>query len=164
LEKRWFTLMQVTFLSIMAVVPAVMVAGGWISFGPGLFAAFGGHLAWILVIFISPLTVGFGHIRIDRSGLALWWGGLMKAPAEQLGDAVIVPAHEVGTAVSRARYRGIKIPTGHSSCGVRGQSKPAVFLEQDRPGKATVGWLLATRDPEAVVEALSEVRDGRRDG
>lgn len=157
------TATQVGFLLVILVVPAVMVANGSAFLEPGLVALVSGVFLLLLAIFISPLTVGFGHIRIDSKGLAVWWGGLMKVPANELGEAMVVPYHEVGPAARSGRYRGIKIPTGHSSCWVGGEYKPAVFVAQHRPDGQTVGWLLASREPEVVVEALREVRDRHRE-
>lgn len=155
--------MHVLVLSVLGVVPIVMVVTQQVALDRGYVAIFGGLFAVMLAISISPLTVGFGHIRIDSKGLAVWWGGLMKVPAKQLGEVMVVPYHEVGRAARSGRYRGIKIPTGHSSCWVGGEYKPAVFVAQHRPDGQTVGWLLASREPEVVVEALREVRDRHRE-
>lgn len=165
-ERRWFTGMQAVLLTLIIVVPAFLLRRDGATGADLRLTAvvFGAFFLFMLAICVSPLTVGFGHLRIDRKGLAVWWGGLMKVPIEQLGDAMIVPPEEVGPAARRGRYREIKIPVGHSSCWAGGQSEPAVFVEQHRPDGKTVGWLLATREPEVVVEALAEVRDGRRDG
>lgn len=162
-ERRWLTGTQVAFLLAIVVVPAFMVSNGSVSFEPALLAVAAGLFLMMLAIFISPLTVGFGHLRVDDAGLAVWWGGLMKVPAKQLGEVMVVPYHEVGPAARSGRYRGIKIPTGHSSCWVGGEYKPAVFVAQHRPDGQTVGWLLASREPEVVVEALREVRDRHRE-
>lgn len=165
IERRWFTGMQLVYLTVIVAVPAFLLRRDGVT-GDDLrpaVAVFGGFFLFMLAICVSPLTVGFGHIRIDQEGLAMWWGGLMKLPAEQIGDAVIVPPEEVGRAARRGLYREIKIPIGHSSCWGGGQSQPAVFVEQRRPNREPVGWLLATMEPEVVVEALVEVRDRQRE-
>lgn len=164
LEEHFLTLNQAIILSGFIGLPIVAVTAGWFPLDPLTIATFGGILLFIVLLFLSPLSVGFSHIRITREGLALWWNRQCKLPARELGAAYVLDEHEAGTAAARGNYRGIRIPTGRSSYLVGGREGPAVFVEQHRADGRTVGWLLATKEPEAVIEALAEVRDAQRDG
>ena len=162
LEERWFTFNQALVISVLVGVPIVMITARWVYSVVAVAAAFAGMVVVAIVLFLSPHSVGFSHIRITTQGLALWWGQQRKLPAAELGAAYVIEEHEAGAAAAAARYRGIKIPAGRCSYLVGGREGPAVFVEQHLPDGRTVGWLLATRDPEAVIEALAEVRDGQR--
>lgn len=165
LEERWYTFNQALVIAILIGVPTVMISAGWFPGGEALTAGiFAGFVVFFVVLFLSPLSVGFSHIRITAAGLALWWNQQCKLPARELGAAYVLDEQEAGTAAARGNYRGIKIPTGRSSYLVGGREGPAVFVEQRRPDGTTVGWLLATREPQAVVEALGEVREAQAGG
>jgi hypothetical protein len=60
---------------------------------------------------------------------------------------------------ARGRFQNLKIPTGKSSYPVMGGAGTAVFVEQLRPDKPPIGWLLGTRNPDAVIAALKHLRD-----
>jgi len=159
-ERRWATPLQATVLSALALFTVVALLHAVLSAPDSLPAALyvAAMLVMALLIWTSPFTVGFGHIRVDEHGLSLWWGRLRRLPSEQIGPARIVAEAEAGTAASRGVYDGIPIKAGRSSYPIYGGDGPAVFVEQRRPGRKPIGWLLASRDPAAVVSALEAVR------
>lgn len=164
LERRWLSPMDAVGFGMLAVVALVMVV--WLGREepedlPALVLAALGLTALVTVVLVSPGTYPCGHIRIDRSGLALWWPWRLRLPAAELGNVAIVPEDEAGPAARQGRYGDTKIGTFQSSYSVWGGMGPAVFVEQRRVGKQARGWLLSTRDPEGVVAALERVRDGR---
>lgn len=152
----------------VVVVPAIYVALPLVSTDPvqlwGVARFFGIALLGILGLLVSPLAFTFGCLHISEAGLKLFPLGLMRLPRTELGDLTIIPEEEAIAAARLGRWRGTRIPTGHSSYSRWGGDGPAVFVEQQRPDRETVGWLLATREPEAVIETLAEVRDVHRDG
>jgi hypothetical protein len=162
-ERRWLSGTQTVGFAVIGVIAAVMLldtARRDPEKIPVTALVLLGFAALALVLSLSPLTDGFSHIRVDGSGLALWWGPLFRLPAAELGDAVVVPEREAGPAARRGRYRDVRIPLGRASYPNLGGAGRAVFVEQRRPGKGTIGWLLATRDPDAVVAALTRLREG----
>lgn len=163
-ERRWFGGTE-AIIFVMLVAAAVFMLVSTARRDPESLATVAlGYLALaalVVVIVVSPVTVWCGHIHIDRSGLAVWWPRLVRLPAAEIGDVVIVAEEEAGPAARRGRYRNLKIGSGRSSYSVWGGMGRAVFVEQRRVGKPVRGWLVATRDPEGVVAALERVRDGR---
>lgn len=125
-------------------------------------AFFGVMLLAALILLVSPLAFTFGWLHISGAGLKLWPLGLSRLPVADLGDVEIIREDEAVVAARQGRWRGTRIPTGRSSYSRWGGDGPAVFVEQYRPGKDAVGWLLATREPEVVIDALTEVRDAHR--
>lgn len=164
LEERWFTLTQAIALPAFIALPIVMFTAGWLEVEVATVMASAGLVLFPVALFLSPYSVGFSHIHISDEGLALWWGQQKKLPARELGAAYVLSEPDACAAARQGRYRGIKIPMGRCSYWMGGGDGPAVFVEQERPDGRTVGWLLATREPEAVIEALAEVRDAQRDG
>lgn len=146
------------------VVPALYVGLPLARTDPsqilGVVRFFGVALLGVLLLLLSPLTFSFGRLRISAGGLRLFPFGLVRLPAAELGEAVIVPEDEATVAARHGRWHDTKIPTGRSSYSRWGGEGPAVFVAQERADGTTVGWLLATRDPAAVIEALAEVRGG----
>lgn len=162
-ERRWLTRGQVFVFVLIGAIGAFMLIAGPTREPRDLrrlALVYAGLLALLFLISLTPLTDGFSHIRVSGSGLALWWGPLFRLPAAELGDAVVVPEREAGPAARRGRYRDVRIPLGRASYPNLGGAGPGVFVEQRRPGKPPIGWLLATRDPEAVVAALTRLREG----
>lgn len=161
-EPRWLTGAGVWVL-IAAVGPGVLYLT---LFTPDdaddllrVMLGYIGLLILMLLIFVSPLTTEFRHIRIDRSGLTLWWARYFHLPADQIGDIVLVPEDQAVRVARRHRYQDLRIQFGRCTYAARGYEGPAVFVEQRRPGKRSYGWLLSTRNPDAVVAALEAVRD-----
>lgn len=163
LEERWFTLTQAIVMSAIISLPIIMFSASWVDVGVATVAASAGLILLPIVLFLSPYSVGFSHIHISEAGLALWWGQQRKLPARELGAAYVLEEADACAAARQGRHRGIKIPMGRCSYWMGGGDGPAVFVEQERPGKDIVGWLLATREPDAVIEAVAEARDRRRD-
>lgn len=163
-ERRWFGATEASIFMGLGAVALFMVVSTARDEPEDLVAVALAVLALTALavgILLMPGTYTCGHIRIDQSGLALWWPWRLRLPAAEIGDVVIVPEEEAGPAARAGRYAGVKIPTGRSSYSVWGGMGRAVFVEQRRAGKPARGWLVATRDPEGVVEALERVRDGR---
>ncbi len=161
LEPRWLTGAGIWVL-IAAVGPGVIYLAFLTPEDPEDFRrvalAVVGLLILMLLLFVSPLTSEFRHIRIDQTGLTLWWARYFHLPADQIGEIEVVPEDQAMRATRRHRYRGLRIQFGRSTYAARGYEGPAVFVEQRRPGKEPVGWLLSTRDADAVVAALDAVR------
>lgn len=146
------------------VVPAVYIGAPLVRTNPAelwdVARFFGVALLGALLLLASPLAFTFGRLRISTAGLWLFPLGLMRLPRSELGDAVIIPEAKAVLAARHGTWGDVRIPTGRSSYSRWGGEGPAVFVEQHRGDGKTVGWLLATREPEVVVEALGEVRGG----
>lgn len=159
-EHRGFTPAFIGF------VVAVAIGLGWgfaesygvgLDAGTGLFVLGGGaFLAALLALFAwTPGTSECKSIRIDRAGLTV---GRQFLPAGEVGHAILLPEHDAGRAALKCRYRDTRIGRRRMSYNYLPNRGPAVFVSQQGRELARPGWLIASRDPERLLAALTELR------
>lgn len=154
-RRQWLLLATIVVIAtIMLVDVARTDPSALVRVGVGYVVA----LVVMLGLFISPMSTGFDHIRITREGLALWTFGLFRLPVRELGDFCVVPEEEVSQLGPWDGYRGARFSFGRGTYPLKEKAGPAVFIEQRRPGKRPLAWMVATRNPDAVIEALRQLR------
>ncbi|MDQ3570007.1 MAG: DUF3093 domain-containing protein [Actinomycetota bacterium] len=107
-----------------------------------------------------PGSSEFKSTRVDRTGLTV---GRRFLPAHEVGRCAILSEADAGSVANRRRYEGVRLGRKNVSYAFFASSGPAVFIVQDRAGLARPGWLVATRDPEGLVAALTELREKNRE-
>ncbi len=159
-EHRGFTSPFIGF------VVAVAIGLGWgfaESYGVGLDAGTGqfvlgglAFLATLLALFAwAPGTSECKSIRIDRTGLTV---GRQFLPAGEVGHCALLPEYEAGRAALKCRYQDTRIGRRRMSYNYLPNSGPAVFVCQRGRDLPRPGWLIASRHPERLLAALTELR------
>lgn len=115
-----------------------------------------------LVLFGSVRAAGLvwdgARISVDGSGLR---AGRRRIPAAELGTARVVAPQQVEVAASTGRLGGRRV--GLTRRIVPRAAVPAVLVEQRGPDGPPRWWLIESRDPErlrdAIVSATRAVED-----
>lgn len=114
-----------------------------------------GFSGLLFLIALGPIGTERRHIRVDESGL---WLGRKFLPAEEIGECAVVSEGEATLAGWLIRCRGVKIGWTQASYNTIASKGPAVLVVQERAGLRRPGWLIATKDPEGLLKALTELR------
>jgi hypothetical protein len=156
------------FVVIMLVVPAGLLIGvltqtdtdgGSIGTILGVlaflcfFALLYAYIAWV------PGSSEFKSITVDHTGLTV---GRRHLPVQELGRCAILSEAEAGSVANGRRYDGVRVGRKNVSYAFFASSGRAVFVVQERAGLPRPGWLVATRDPEGLLTALTELRAENR--
>lgn len=111
-----------------------------------------GTVAVILALAAAPWGPEFKSITVDDRGLTV---GRRTLPAAAVGRTWhLEPTGAAGT-VPRGRFEGMRIT--RSTFGFIATGDDAVVVE-DRSRERPSAWLIATRDPEALIDALADLR------
>lgn len=102
---------------------------------------------------LGPFGVEFKHVRVDQRGL---WVGRRLIPVHEIGRFEALSAAEAKEATIRWRHDGIKI--GRGSYNPIGTDGAAVFVVRRRSGVRRPGMVVATKDPEAVMAAMKQLK------
>lgn len=127
----------------------------------GMLLLFVVFVAIVLLIPLGPFGVELRHIRLDGSGL---WLGRKFLSAEEIGECAVVSEGEASWAGFIARCRAVKLGYTQVSYNFFASKGPAVLVVQDRAGLRRPGWLIATKDPQGLVAALSRLHGEAKEG
>ncbi len=110
----------------------------------------------VLALFAwAPGTSECKSIRVDRDGLTV---GRQFLPTGEVGTCALLPEAEAGRAALSCRYQGTRIGRRRMSYNYLPNNGPAVFVVQKGRDLARPGWLIASRHPEGLLAALTELR------
>lgn len=114
--------------------------------GIGLaFAVFG------LLVMLSPGGRMRRHVRVDDAGLHV---GGQFLPVECMGRIEELNDNETTKAHFLHRIRGMWVSSKGSSVNVQAGGELCVLVEALRPGRNPRAWVVASRRPEALADAL----------
>jgi hypothetical protein len=159
-ERRGFTPSSIGLLVAVAVGLGWGFAG---SYGLGLDARTGlsvlGGAAFLgaltAVLARTPGTSDCKSIHVDRDGLTV---GRQFLPAGEVGQVTLLPEAEASRAARSCRHQDTRIGRRRMSYNYLPNSGPAVFVVQKGRDLRGPGWLIASRDPEGLLAALTELR------
>ena len=159
-ERRLFTPTFIAFGILLAIGNAWGYAANYdpaldirtAMFTLGVALVIGAVLA---LVAWAPGTSECKSIRIDRTGLTV---GRQFLPAGEVGHCALLPEYEAGRAARKCRYQDTRIGRRRMSYNYLPNSGPAVFVCQKGRDLARPGWLIASRDPERLLAALTELR------
>ncbi len=143
------------FLGFQLVIGEPMDARTW-----GAILVVCGGLFAVLAVAVLPQAMR--SIRVDHRGLHV--RGDLELAARRIGQVVALDGRRAA-AVSwpMTRRIGTRLRSRQNLYGGALGSGPAVGIEEiDHRGARTSSWLIATRDPHALVAALEQARDHAR--
>lgn len=114
----------------------------------------GGGLAFAVFTFLVMLSPGGRmrrHVRVDDAGLHV---GGQFLPVECMGRIEELNDNETTKAHFLHRIRGMWVSSKGSSVNVQAGGELCVLVEALRPGRNPRAWVVASRRPEALADAL----------
>lgn len=160
-ELRYLTPFAMFMLALplgMVVIFLVLEGVRWPD-DVSLLLGAAGMSAFFWFILAGPLGTELRHIVVDERGLRV---GRRLLPAGEIGDRRVVTAEEGAVALWAQHVDGHRLGRSTRSHNPRlHDGESAVFVYQERPGLERPGWLVGTRDPDGLIEALDRVAPAR---